>query len=153
MSYTYLNWLAERKLYYKTINLIDCCQLQILSLQINIFLIKMSASNIIEYPLIKSSATVVGTTDWDELDRELAPILTELVTLGPCNDQHPSVRQLFGYLMNPECTGEELSYVIGELAFEVSGESMYLTKVAAETLAVRSPVLTGSWEVVAWLHF
>ena len=95
----------------------------------------MSASNIIEYPLIKSSATVVGTTDWDELDREL--------TLGPGNDQHPSVRQLFDYLMNPKCTGEEFSYVIGELAFEVSGESMYLTKVAAETLAVRSPVLNG----------
>ena len=113
----------------------------------------MSASNIIEYPLIKSSATVDGTTDWDELDRELTPILTELVTLGPCNDQHPSVRQFFDYLMNPKCTGEEFSYVIGELAFEVSGESMYLTKVAAETLAVRSPVLTGSWEVVAWPHF
>ena len=113
----------------------------------------MSASDLTESPLIKSSATVVGTTDWDELDRELTPILTELLTLGPGNDQHPSVSQLFHYLMNPKCTGEEFTYVSGELAIEVSdepGDSMYLTKVATETLATRSPVLTGSWEKAAW---
>ncbi|CAL4115474.1 unnamed protein product [Meganyctiphanes norvegica] len=109
------------------------------------------------------SVTVV-TSDKTELNRELTPIIAELVTLGPGNDQHPAVRYLFNWFLNSQRTGEEFAYVIGELVYEVSmimekhfreyvyhvGYCTSLCKVAAESLAMKCPVLEGSWEHAAW---
>ncbi|CAL4115480.1 unnamed protein product [Meganyctiphanes norvegica] len=113
--------------------------------------------------LDKKSVTVY-TPDRIELDKELTPILAELVTLGPGKDQHTAARNLFNWLVNSQRTGEEFSYVIGELVYEVSAimeehflEYVYregyctsLCKVAAEALAMKCPVLEGSWEQAAW---
>ena len=58
------------------------------------------------------------------------------------NDQHPAIRQLFNWLVDPDRTGEEFTYVIGELADNVAydvrdeGEDhMYLCITAARALA------------------
>ena len=109
----------------------------------------------------------VGTPSLAEVDRELTPILAELTTLGPGNDQHLSCRQLFNWLVDPQRTVLEFNYIIGSLAphvydimeghfkqymfEECRGTCIYLGKIAAEALAMRSPVLEGSWEATAWM--
>ncbi|CAL4085527.1 unnamed protein product [Meganyctiphanes norvegica] len=94
-----------------------------------------------------------GTPHQICLDKELRPILTDLVKLGPGNEKHPSVIQLFNWLVDPHHTGEEFTYVIGPLAKNVYNlvHCPYLGKVAAEALAVRCPVLAGFWEQAVWL--
>ncbi|CAL4105300.1 unnamed protein product [Meganyctiphanes norvegica] len=110
----------------------------------------------------------IGTSNVVELNRELTPILAELVTLAPGNDQHPAVKQLFTWLVNPLRTGEDFLYVTDSLGWHVyksmeehffehvyNGEAVerggftYLGKVVAEALAVKCPILKGSWEQVA----
>ena len=91
-----------------------------------------------------------------EMVREMTPILTELLSLGPGNDSHPVVLELSNWLQDPQRTGEQFTYVIGDLANEImhehgEGDCMYLVKAAAEALTVRCPVLKGSWEEAAWL--
>ena len=54
-----------------------------------------------------------------KIDKELTPIIAELITLGPENDEHPSVRQLFNWLVDPQRTGEEYAYVVGSLSDDV----------------------------------
>ena len=99
----------------------------------------------------------VGTPSLAVVDRELTPILAELSTLGPGNDQHLSCRQLFNWLVDPQCTVLEFNYIIGSLAphvydiMEGRRTCIYLGKIAAEALAMRSPVLEGSWEATAWM--
>ena len=102
--------------------------------------------------------------DKTRLDRALTPILAELVTIEAGNYQHPTVRQLFNWLVDPQITGEEFTYIIGKLAWDVNDimeehfpdymygheNKMYLCTVAAEALAWRSPVLEGVWELAAW---
>ena len=114
--------------------------------------------------MMDKSYTIVTTLDSEQLDRDLTPILAELVTLEPGNKQHPTVRQLFDWLVNPQRTSEEYIYVLGELAervFSVMEEHFseymrdgmdfpYLCVTAAEALAVRCPVLKGPWEEAAW---
>ena len=110
----------------------------------------------------------VGTLAMAEVDRELIPIIAELATLGPGNDQHPTVRQLFNWLADPQRTAKEFIYVLGPLELHVCSIMVdhfnqyvsvdteettcciYLCKVAAEALAARCPVLEGSWETAAW---
>ena len=94
-----------------------------------------------------------------ELNREITPILIELLSLGPGNDSHSVFQQLSNWLQDPQRTGEEFKYVIGELANEIMSEHgdgdwkdcMYLVKATAEALTVKCPILEGSWEEVAWL--
>ena len=94
-----------------------------------------------------------------ELNREMTPILIEMFSLGPGNDSHPVVQKLSKWLQDPQRTGEEFVYVIGELANEITHEHgdgdpkdcMYLVKATAEALAVKSPILEGSWEEATWL--
>ena len=104
---------------------------------------------------------MIGTLDRVELAMELTPILTELVNLQPGNYQHPAVRQLSEWLEDPQRTGEEFTYVIGELAEAVSCDMgkedqdevylRYLGKVASEALVVKCPILKDSWEEAAWV--
>ncbi|CAL4111070.1 unnamed protein product [Meganyctiphanes norvegica] len=117
-----------------------------------------------EENLCQLDMTSVITSDWTELDKELTPILAELVTLGPGNDQHPAVRDLFNWLVNSQHTGEEFAYVIGELVYKVCmimeehffeyvydiGYCTSLCKTASEALAMKCPVLEDSWELAAW---
>ncbi|CAL4115477.1 unnamed protein product [Meganyctiphanes norvegica] len=121
--------------------------------------------------LDKESVTVF-IPDRAVIDKELTPILAELVTLGPSNDQHPAIRNLFNWLVNSQRTGEEFTYVIGELIYEVcmimeehfldymynEGDCTNICKIAAESLAIKCPVLEGPWEHAAWalvmlIHF
>ena len=60
------------------------------------------------------------TPDRPELDRELVPILAELETLGPGNNHHPSTRKIYNWLVDPQRTGDDFTYVIGELGHGVS---------------------------------
>ena len=97
---------------------------------------------------------------WHELDREMTPIIAELETLSPGNDDHPVVRQLFNWLKDLQRTGEEFTHVIGKVAHDVNeimrdhfedymfefGPCTYLGKLAAEALAVRCPILEGPRE-------
>ena len=73
------------------------------------------------------------------------------------NNQHPAVRQLFNWLVNPDRTGKEFTYVIGELADNVAydvldadEDHMYLCITAAQAMAVKYHVLEGAWEQAAW---
>ncbi|CAL4111280.1 unnamed protein product [Meganyctiphanes norvegica] len=116
-----------------------------------------------QYMADKRFGTIV-TINRKEIDREMSPILAELMTLGHGNEQHPAVKELFNWLVDPQRTGEEFAHVIGELADDVfmvmkarflkyvydEGYCMYLFKVAAEALAVKCPILEGSWEQAAW---
>ena len=54
-----------------------------------------------------------------KLDREMTPILAELMTLGPDNEDHPSVRRFSTWLIDPVRTGEEIQHVIGPLQHHV----------------------------------
>ena len=106
--------------------------------------------------------TTVDSIDRAELDRELTPILAEVLMLKSGNDHHPAIRQLFHWLTDPGRTGEEFTYVIGELADNVADDvraeegepeeedHMYLCITAAQALAVKCPVLEGAWEQAAW---
>ena len=99
--------------------------------------------------------TPVGTSAMVELDREMKPILEDLMIVGPCKAQHPKVKHLFNWLRDPRRTVDEFIYVIGPLAEHVRKEMdecfIYLGKIAIEALAVKSPVLEGQWEVAAWV--
>ena len=115
--------------------------------------------------LVKLSAPV-GTLAMNHIDREMIPIIAELLTLGPGNDHHPNVRKLFSWLVDPMTTVEEFNYVIGPLEYHVCdimeehfndylhdetlGCCIYLGKVALEALAVRCQVLEVPWETAAW---
>ena len=62
----------------------------------------------------------VWTSATARLDRELTPILAELVTLGPGNDEHPAVQQLLNWLSDPaQCTVDDFNYVVGPLGNHV----------------------------------
>lgn len=114
--------------------------------------------------MLDKISMTVGTPDRTQLNRKLTPILAELVTLKPGNEQHPVVTQLFNLLVDPQLTGEEYTYIIGELAeevFRVMEQHFpdymydkvcfpYLCVTASEALAVRCPVLEGLWEEAAW---
>ena len=114
--------------------------------------------------LFENSSAKVDTINRVELDRELSPILAELVTLGPGNDQHPTLKQVSKWLVNPDRTGEEFTYVISEVADDafyvmedhfpdyvyMEGHCMYTYLIVAQALAAKCPVLEGSWEEAAW---
>ena len=109
----------------------------------------------------------VGRPDMAEIDRELTPLLAELLTLGPRQENHPSVRQLFHWLVHPTRTVDEFNYVVGPLSHHVYivmcdhfysymhkrmfRYPIYCGQAAAEALSVKSPVLEGPWEHSAWL--
>ncbi|CAL4082435.1 unnamed protein product, partial [Meganyctiphanes norvegica] len=127
------------------------------------------APNMVEenrYQIVSSLSVPVGTPAMSEIDRELTPIIAELATLEPGDDQHPTASQLFDWLVDPQRTADEFSYAIGPLEhhaygimennfkqylfYEHMGCSVYVGKVAAEALAARSPILEGPWEKAAW---
>ena len=114
------------------------------------------------YELLNVSVTA---SYFHKSDCELIQILSELLRLGPGNDQHPAVQYMFDWLEDPECPAEEFQYIVGPLGkhvddimvrsfgHEISEQfrvcSYYLAKVAIEALVVRSPILEGDWETVA----
>ena len=75
----------------------------------------------------KTCVPVGDITNMVHLARELTPIFATLRTLGPGNDHHPAVRQLFNWLADPQRTGEEFHYVIREVAWsmEVVDDAFY----------------------------
>ena len=77
------------------------------------------------------------------LERELTPILTQLLTLAEGNYQDPVINQFFKWLLDTKCTGEEFNYVIGDLAHSIAEDEnhVYLCIVAAQALSVKSPIL------------
>ena len=103
----------------------------------------------------------VGHPSMADIDKKLTPILEELAILGPGNQDHSALKQLYTWLVEPQRTGEEFHYVIQPL-FRFAQANMhdkgildddsclYLGKVVAEALAVRRPVLVGPWEVALW---
>ena len=110
--------------------------------------------------------TPVGTSATTDIDRELTPLLVDLMTLGPQSENHPVFRQLLKWLVNPQRTANDINYVIGPLGAHVEFVMVYnfcnntydphlffvyLGQVAAEALALKSPILEGPWEHTAWL--
>ena len=107
----------------------------------------------------------ISTLDMAEVDRELTPIIAEMLRLetdkdmlhlGTGNNLHPVVSQLSKWLQNPHRTGKEFTSIIEDLACKVMGKRyssiwIYLVKVAAEFLVAKCPKLEGSWEEAAWL--
>ena len=55
----------------------------------------------LRFQIVSSMSAPVGTPAMAEVDRELTPIIAELATLEPGNDQHPTARQLFNWLVDP----------------------------------------------------
>ena len=59
--------------------------------------------------------------------------------------------------MDPQHTGKEFTFAIGKVAwimdddFECGVPCWYLGRVVAEAMAVKNPVLEGSWEIALWL--
>ena len=112
----------------------------------------------------KTCVPVGDITNMVHLARELTPIFATLRTLGPGNDHHPAVRQLFNWLADPQRTGDEFTYVISEVADDafyvmedhfpdyvyMEGHCMYTYLIVAQALAAKCPVLEGSWEEAAW---
>ncbi|CAL4075046.1 unnamed protein product, partial [Meganyctiphanes norvegica] len=98
------------------------------------------------------------------LERELTPVLAQLMTLPPRNDHHPDVVWLYKWLAHPERSVEEFKHVVGKLQENVrlvmtrqferytengcGGNSFYVARAGLEALASRCPVLEGPWEQV-----
>ena len=107
----------------------------------------------------------VETQAMAELNKELMPILAELFTLNPTNKDHPAFQSTFNWLVDPQRTGEEFSYVIGPLHQYVydamcENSDAYFNKnsydnigmvAAAEAIAIKCPVLEGPWEHAGWI--
>ena len=68
--------------------------------------------------LAKLSAPV-GTSNMAHVDREVIPLIAELLTQGPDNANPPIIVEIFNWLVDPKITGEEFSYVIGPLEHHV----------------------------------
>lgn len=107
----------------------------------------------------------VGSPAMVNIDREMTPILAELLTLGPADGNNSTIKQLFNWLVDPQRTVQEFNYVIGPLGqhvHDIMDEHFlnyqynkdrfctYLGKIAAEALAKKNPILVGHWEYVAW---
>ena len=102
--------------------------------------------------------TPVGTLATTDIDRELTPLLVDLLTLGPQSENHPVFRQLLKWLVNPQRTANDINYVIVWMVYNLCNNTyvphiffVYLGQVAAEALALKSPILEGPWEHTAWL--
>lgn len=65
--------------------------------------------------LLNTMYETVETPAMAELNREMSPILAELMTLEPGNYNHPAFKQLFNWLVDQQRTAEEVCYVIGPL--------------------------------------
>ncbi|CAL4126208.1 unnamed protein product [Meganyctiphanes norvegica] len=125
-------------------------------------------------PSIKVSSVATGgsliSENKEALDRELTPILAQLMTIPPDNDKDHDFVWLYQRLAQPNCSVDEFKYVIGTLQENVcqimtdlfddyvydygdDGDICYVFKAAAEALAIRCPVLEGPWETVAWRIF
>ncbi|CAL4236300.1 unnamed protein product [Meganyctiphanes norvegica] len=104
--------------------------------------------------LLDRLCATVGTPAMIELDREMSPILSEVVMLRSGNKEHPAAKQLSNWLLEPQRTGEEFTYVVGPLRWhlEQTGVDSYcLNDISMEALAERCPILEGSWELAAWV--
>ena len=76
----------------------------------------MSATTVEVTELLYSSVESQAMVNYRSL---LVPILAELVTLGPGNEQHPSVILLKDWLLDPERTVDDFNYVVGSLGRQV----------------------------------
>ena len=65
--------------------------------------------------LITSMSPMVDDPAMADINREMIPILLELLTLGQRNYEHPADLQLSKWLLDPRRTGEEWRYVLGPL--------------------------------------
>ncbi|CAL4119625.1 unnamed protein product [Meganyctiphanes norvegica] len=105
--------------------------------------------------------TPVGTQPYICLS--LRPTLVKLAKIEVCHPfpplwSPPAFRKLYNWFAHPKRTANEFNYVLGPLRHDVKlekdyygGYPLFLGQAAAEALAVKSPVLEGSWELTAWL--
>ena len=112
------------------------------------------------FPKEECAQSLINPSGMEDIKREMSPILTELLKLEPGNYNHPAVKQLFNWLVDPKRTGEEFSYVVGPLQGHLADlldetdedfnncydDGTYLGKVGLEALARICPVLNGAWE-------
>ena len=106
----------------------------------------------------------ISKTEKSHINRELSPVLANLMTMKKRSDQHPAVRQFFKWLADPQRTSEEFSYVIENLPDDVAMFMkehfpkylyedhywMYLCTVTAQALGVTFPVVNGTMTRPAW---
>ena len=87
------------------------------------------------------------------------------MTLEPGNKDHPTIKQVFNWLMDKECTELEWRYLIGPLQKHVSdimdyflydgrygfkyhshiAFGLHIGELVAEAIAIKCPVLKGSF--------
>lgn len=107
------------------------------------------------------NAAPVTTSAKVVIDREMTPIIEELLMLQPWNDQYPAVTQLFNWLVEPNRTAGEFVYVVRHLGKDVyytmqeeydvpDEDRCSLGKIATEALAAKGLVLEDQWELAAW---
>ena len=69
--------------------------------------------------LFERRSATVGTPAMAELDREMTPILAEVMAVGRFlileDNEDPAATKLFDWLLDSKRTGEEFTYVIGPL--------------------------------------
>ncbi|CAL4120405.1 unnamed protein product [Meganyctiphanes norvegica] len=114
--------------------------------------------------LIEQVQASMDESTVEKLNREIRPVLEKLAVLEPGENRKAAISQLSVWLNDTERTGEEFSYVVGPLGVQVFnymraqgllkqfGNIMFVNVVfnLAEALAVKSPVLEGSWEHATW---
>ena len=117
--------------------------------------------------LMEMRFAAVGSPAMAELDREMTPILAELMTVEqkPWDINHPTAIKFFNWLVDKERTGEEFTYIIGPLKWHViriMSEHFkqyveddysygYVDMVAVEALAMKGLVLEDIWEQAGWI--
>ena len=113
--------------------------------------------------LYESMYARVGTPSAVKIDKEMSPILAEILTLKQGIKKLPALNQLYSWLVDPARTGLQFFYVIGPLVKSVMNHQsvgytednyfgfIHLFKIAAEALVFKCPVLEGPWELAAWI--
>ena len=114
--------------------------------------------------MLDDMSSSVNSPAMEDIYREMSPILTELLKLKPGNNNHPTVKNLFNWLVDPKRTGEEFSYVVGPLQHHLAevldeidedygncyDDGSYIGKMGLEAMSIICPILDGHWEKAAF---
>ena len=90
------------------------------------------------------------------IDKELNPVLDRLMSTQPDFTNYQDVEYLCKWLTQPTRRVEEFRYVLRDMFADFKMEygcdssTIYTAKTITEALAIRCPILEGSWAMVVW---